>query len=334
MVSIDIMVGMAMLFVVIGHLSVGSEPEWYSRGLHAWIYSFHMELFVFLSAFLIRYTYKGVNSLLEYSKYIWRKFRKFFLWFIIIGIAVSLLKSANLLSELSTLLLYPRQSETAFLWYIYLLFGYYLLSPLYFRLPEYVRIICCAAALFLPLLNAGPILCASDFCQYTFFYCLGVLCAEWKTKNQTNTAASFAFKSSAFAALPFLLYTLWLLFFGYSNGFEFRQLGWWTIATGLFSLPFFYFIAVLSGKVAFLRKTFEAISRNCYLIYLLQMFVIWGIHRLLPSLPFIPFAFVATISALTIPILIGTALNALREHAAQKKQDNRQSRPAKNTSLK
>ena len=91
LVHIDMMVGMAMILVVMGHFTLGFEPDWYNKGLHNWIYSFHMEMFVFLSAFLIRYTYKGVQSPLEYGKYIWRKFKKFFVWFVVIGITVAAL---------------------------------------------------------------------------------------------------------------------------------------------------------------------------------------------------------------------------------------------------
>ena len=75
LVSIDMMVGLAMILVVLGHMSVGNEPYWYSHGLHNWIYSFHMELFLFLSAFLIRYSFKGVTTVAEYGKYVWKKLK-------------------------------------------------------------------------------------------------------------------------------------------------------------------------------------------------------------------------------------------------------------------
>ena len=49
--SIDMMIGLAMTFVVLGHMSVGSVPYWYSHGLHNWIYSFHMPLFMMVSGY-------------------------------------------------------------------------------------------------------------------------------------------------------------------------------------------------------------------------------------------------------------------------------------------
>ena len=47
LVSIDMMVGLAMILVVMGHFTLGFEPDWYGNGLHNWIYSFHMQLFLF-----------------------------------------------------------------------------------------------------------------------------------------------------------------------------------------------------------------------------------------------------------------------------------------------
>ena len=87
---IDMMIGIAMILVVLGHQTVPFSPRWYDEGLHEWIYMFHMELFMFLSAFLIRYSYRGVKSVGDYGRYIWRKFVKFFVPFLVIGLVVSL----------------------------------------------------------------------------------------------------------------------------------------------------------------------------------------------------------------------------------------------------
>ena len=314
LVRIDIMVGFAMLLVVLGHFSVGFEPEWYSHGLHNWIYSFHMELFVFLSAFLIRYTYKGVNSLPEYGQYIWRKFKKFFLWFIIIGLMVDLMACVvkevpfsghYLLHSLRNLLLYPRWSEASFLWYIYILFGYYLISPLFFRLPQWGRVVCCVGALLLAMVEGGIFLDTYDFCKYTFFYCLGVLGAEWIEEIRIVRAWQWALLS-----IPFLAWSLWVFTEGMSIHFEYPQLGWWSIVTGTLSLPFFYLLAMLLEKTKVVTAVLASISRNCYWIYLLQMFIIWGCARIVHTsihagtITFTPFLIVTTILTIGIPIAI------------------------------
>lgn len=314
LVRIDMMVGLAMTFVVLGHFSVGFEPKWYSLGLHNWIYSFHMEMFVFLSAFLIRYTYKGVDTLKDYGLYIWRKFKKFFIWFIVIGLAIALLacpvkdiplNGSYLLHSLRNLFLYPRWSEASFLWYIYILFGYYLISPLFFRLPQWGQVACCVGALFLAMVEGSAFLDTFDFCKYTFFYCLGVLCAQWIDDIRSVKVWQWGLMS-----VPFVAYSAWVFGKGQFIEFQFPQLGWWSTVTGVSALPFFYLIAMALEKSKILRNIFTAISRDCYWIYLLQMFIIWGCARIVHTsihagtITFTPFFIVTAILAIGIPIAI------------------------------
>lgn len=318
LVRIDIMIGIAMLMVVLGHFSVGFEPEWYSNGLHNWIYSFHMEMFVFLSAFLIRYTYKGVYNLKDYGKYIWRKFKKFFIWFIIIGITVDLIACTvkgfafnwqYVGQSLKTLLLYPRWSEASFLWYIYILFGYYLVSPLFFKLPQIAQVICCIGAMFLAMVDGNTFLASHEFCQYTFFYCLGVLCAQWIDEIRNVKVWLWGLLS-----VPFLAFSGWVFSEGLKIGFQFPQLGWWTTVTGVTALPFFYLLSIALEKAKLTRTIFTSISINCYWIYLLQMFIIWGCARLVHSaihagtITFTPFFFVTAILAIAVPIFLATLI--------------------------
>ena len=297
LVSIDMMVGMAMILVVLGHMSVGNEPYWYSHGLHNWIYSFHMELFLFLSAFLIRYSFKGVTTVAEYGKYVWRKFKKFFLWFIVVGLAVDIIAKMFNGNELSLsvignsiyrLLVYPAFSEASFLWYIYILFGYYIISPIYIKLPQLVKTILCVAALIL--------------------------------------------------AMVFLAFTVWVFTDGMEIGFEYPQLGWWTVVTGTAALPFFYLLALLLKRTKNISKALTYVSVDCYWIYLLQMFVIWAClyvvsHTSLhEGTPFWLFITLTTILAVVIPILLAETIKKLTNR--NKKAGLPTERPAKNTSLK
>lgn len=335
LVVVDIMIGLAMTLVVLGHSSVGNEPYWYSHGLHNWIYSFHMELFLFLSAFLIRYTYKEIKSPLEYTKYIWRKIKKFLIWFIVVGMTVALLacpfkgmpfSGEYVWQSLHTLLLYPRWSETSFFWYIYILFGYYLISPLFFRLPQWGRVLTCVGSLFLPMLPASQFLAAYDFCQYSFFYCLGVLCAEWIDEIRGVKPWQWGLMS-----IPFVSWTAWVFNQGMEIGFEHPQLGWWHIVTGVSAIPFFYLIANIIKKLKTTTKILSLVSRDCYWIYLLQMFVIWGCSLLAQkagvkgTMPFGLFLTLSSIMAIAIPV----ALAEITKKAGLSSEG-----PAKNTSLK
>ena len=335
LVRVDMMIGMAMILVVLGHFSVGFEPVWYHT-LHNWIYSFHMQMFLFLSAFLVRYTYKPVENAAGYFKYIWRKFVKFFLPFLLIGIAVALLACVFKGAEFSwtyvgrsikTLLLYPRRSEASFLWYIYILFGYYLVSPLFFRLPQWVRVLCCVGAMFLPMLDAGHTLDAYDFSRYTFFYCLGVLCAEWIEEIRNAKHWLWGLMS-----IPFLAYTYWVFAESEAIGFEYTQLDWWFIVTGTAALPFFYLLAKALEKTALTRNPLTLISKDCYWIYLLQMFVIWGLaHVSVPNgISFTAFFILATLLAMGLPVMLAETTRWI----VKKKRDTHSESPAKNTSLK
>ena len=329
LIRIDMMIGMAMALVVLGHFSIGFEPGWY-HPLHNWIYSFHMQMFLFLSAFLIRYTYKPVETIGGYFRYIWRKFRKFFLPFILVGFSVALLacvvkdKTLNwnyVGHSLKMLFLYPRWSETSFLWYIYILFGYSVISPLFFKLPQLGRVICCIGAMFLPMLDGGQLLAANDFCQYSFFYCLGVLCAEWINEIRTAKVWQWGLMS-----VPFIAYSAWV--FGQSNaiGFEFPQLGWWSLVSGTAALPFFYLLSMATAKIKLANKSLAAISVNCYWIYLLQMFIIWGCARLVAKtgiveqLPFSIFLVITAILAILIPIGLATLCRKIFKSPAANKQ--------------
>lgn len=141
---LDNMQGLAMLLVVTGHLAVGSfQPDWYNPGLRSYIYSFHMALFIFISGFLIRYSYKPVLSIGQYRQYVGKRFNKFFIPFLVVGfICLGLTAFARsftwpqIWDGVLALLLAHRKSYSGFLWYIYLLFILYCFSPLIFSLPQ------------------------------------------------------------------------------------------------------------------------------------------------------------------------------------------------------
>ncbi|MCR4829128.1 MAG: acyltransferase [Bacteroidales bacterium] len=340
LVHIDIMVGITMMLVVLGHFAVGIEPDWYRNVMWQWIYSFHMQLFVFLSAFIIRYSYKEVHSIGDYGRYVLRKVIKFVPWYFVLGVAIAVLKRSMdgialdvhfFVKTLHSLALYPRHSEAAFLWYIYILLGYYIISPLFFRLPGWAKVICCVGAMLLPHFPAGHLLCAYDFCQYTFFYCLGVLCAEWIVELVSIKRWAWALMS-----MPFVVFSYWLITNCDAYGLEIKQLGWWLIVSGVAALPFFYLLALTIGRVRWLSNVWSAVSKSCYWIYLLQMFIIWGcvwlvMHfHIVGKFPFVAFLLVSSTLAIVLPM----ALRWIVLQLMHKKRDSFKSSPAKNTSLK
>lgn len=319
LIRVDIMVGLMMCLVVLGHMNIHPRvPSWYTRGVLQWIYAFHMEVFVFLSGFLIRYAYKGVSTMKEYGMYVWKKFKKFFLWFIIVGVAAIVGNYAishffghsdySLAEVLSTgikkLLLYPMWSQTSFLWYIYILFGFYLISPLYFKLPIWLQRAICVVTLLLPILPASEFLAAERFCKYTCFYCLGVQCAEGIEELREVKTWSWGILS-----IPFVAFSIWLFVTHFQT--QESAMPFLSVITGFMALPFVYFMSMLIERCCWMTAILSRISKDCYWIYLLQMFIIWGLELVLSRTPlfnnpyfFIIFLPIAFFAAIAVPIFL------------------------------
>lgn len=318
LVSVDMMVGLAMIFVVLGHHTFDFSPRWYSRGVHEWIYMFHMEVFMFLSAFLIRYSYKGVSSVKQYLQYVGRKFVKFFIPFLFIGLAVALSRSyamgldMNLMwptttMALKTLVLYPMWSDASFLWYIYVLFGFYVISPLVIAMPRMVKMILCVASLALQLLPAGHLLGSFLFCKYTFFYLLGILCGEGVEEFRSIKTWVWGLLS-----IPFVVWSVLVLVARIGGGIDYEWLlvaPWqYHVVEPCIAIPFFYFFARLVGEIGWVNNILTSISENCFWIYLLQMFVIWAcVYAMQISglqCPFVIFMLISVVLAIAVPIAI------------------------------
>ena len=68
--------GLAIVLVVLGHLVAGTPPlenEWYVT-MEKFIYRFHMPFFMYLSGFVMLYTYSGIANVSQYTNYVWSKF--------------------------------------------------------------------------------------------------------------------------------------------------------------------------------------------------------------------------------------------------------------------
>lgn len=336
------MIGITMILVVIGHHSFPFSPRWYNDVLHPWIYLFHMEMFIFLSSFLIRYSYRGVHSVGEYLHYIGRKLVKFLIPFLVIGITVSLANAwvngipndeigRVALSSLRMLLLYPMTSDASFLWYIYVLFGFYLISPIVFRLPRWVQMTLCTLSIGLPLLHPSHLLGAYLFCKYAFFYFLGILCATgWidETDSSTPDAPKEQSKPWLWVALatPFVIWSI-LLVLTRTHTLDLGS-AFWTAPSAFhliepcLAIVFFYALSRLIIRCHWITRLLSAISRDCYWIYLLSLFISWLCAYLLaisgwgPHCPFWLFLLFSTTMGIAVPM----ALERLSRHLPNRRK--------------
>lgn len=274
-VLIDLMQGLAMILVILGHHLFPFLPAWY-KSMHYYIYLFHMPFFIFISAFLIRYSFKEIDGINGYWKYIRRKAVKFIPPYIIIGLLCILLKRPesldSFLTQTGSLLIKPLESEATFLWYIYLLFIFYIVSPLVFALPQYCKHLLLAICIILWLYPANTnILCLAYLCKLSPFYMTGVLVAESLDyiSNPNHPTISHSHRYLGIGVTSLILFILLsILHFqvGYHNVLE-HIIPW-------VAIPALTYLAWLLGRSAFIRSALVFISINCFGIYLLHLFFV------------------------------------------------------------
>ena len=268
--QIDLMQGYAMTLVVLGHHLFTFLPAWY-KDMHTYIYLFHMPFFLFISGFLIHYSYKGVSDIHEYISYIKRKARKFVPPFLIIGFIITCLRHYNevyiIPSMLLQLLIEPLNSDATFLWYIYLLFLFYILSPLLFRISTkwlWGGLILAIILRFNP--PGTDLFCLDYFFELSPFYLLGVLVSVY-----IDRIGILLNKWRCIGALALVVFiVLSVLYFRNEVKFlSYYILPW-------ISIPAFAYLVWVIGKLTCVRIFLTFISYNCFGIYLLHLFFVQG----------------------------------------------------------
>ena len=276
-VGIDVMQGIAMVLVVLGHHRFDFMPEWYMRMFY-WIYTFHMPLFIFISGFLVRYSYKGVHGWGEYHQYVGKRVRKFVPPYLIVGTICTLMAwnfkdMGTLLKNWTNLLISPIDSEATFLWYIYLLFIFYCLSPLIFNAKRWMKIVLFVIAWALSLKQiAIPYLCIIYFCRFFLFFLCGAFVAENYSKIKQIDVRWSLVGLVAFITMSIVHFRI-----GYNAGLEYA-LQWMGIpaCVGMAWLLMHWHAAC---------RALTYVSVNCFGIYLLHMFFVQAGAMIVTRLP-------------------------------------------------
>lgn len=273
LVLIDIMQGMAMLLVVFGHHLLGFMPDGYGK-FHNWLYIFHMPLFISISGFLIAYSYKGE----QYGAYICRRFRKFFIPYVIIGIIITLLASlkygaASIGNNLLNLLVSPKQSEATFLWYIYLLFFLYALYPLINFLQRKNLVLCNAGLVIIGILAfifpvKEQLFCLDYFSRYFIFYAIGIVAVSCIDLIKRH------YRISMTAGIISLVCFITISMFIFNGGGNHSRYSW---LLSFLVIPAMYAISCGIKYFPRIRNTLVSVSKNCFYIYLLHMFFVQGL---------------------------------------------------------
>lgn len=192
--EIDRAKGLAILLVVIGHIE-GRTPlygaDWYGV-VKQWIYLFHMPFFMFLSGFIMEYTYKPVITTSGYFKFVRGKFMRLMPAFFVVAVLIVMGKTVashlihvdnvpqGIWSGLIDIVVRPVYSSASALWYIYVLFIYYLLFPILKRVtggaPWVLLSIGVIAYAFHA--NVTTLMAMNRVSEYALFLMIGVLLAR------------------------------------------------------------------------------------------------------------------------------------------------------------
>ncbi len=271
LVSVDLLQGIAMLWVIFGHHLLDFMPAIY-HSIHYYIYSFHMPFFIFISSFLIAYSYKEA----PYRIYTSKKFHKFFLPYICIGTLVTLLTGVKegidtIPENILFLVFSPKQSASTFLWYIYLLFLLYAIYPLckmgYQKIGDKLEILILFVGLYFYF---NPIriqfLCIDYLTNYFLFYWLGIMTA-WNFKTVRNYIKILRV-TGGWCLFLFILLSVSIFISPQHIAYT---------ALCFCSIPAMYGLARILSYQSFIKNALISISKNCFHIYLIHMFFIQGI---------------------------------------------------------
>ncbi|MDP2025581.1 acyltransferase [Sulfuriferula sp.] len=178
--------GLAILLVVFGHVVAGKAPaenEWYTVSQQA-VYSFHMAFFMFLSGLVFFMRAAPVASFQEYAVSVRKRFMRLMpAYFLFAGLvfagkwgAQTFLHVDNPVEGFADLIgiaLFPMQSVSAFLWYIYVLFLFSITGVALLTLTKGRIWPLVAIGIVLQFVPGSSFLGLGQFNKYFLFFALG-----------------------------------------------------------------------------------------------------------------------------------------------------------------
>ena len=154
------------------------------------------------------------------------------------------------------------------------------------------------ALLISPLALPTKILSADYFVRFFVFFLSGAVVAE-----SYAVVKRMDVRWSIVALVLFVVMSVWLLVYGPNALLEY-MLQWVGIPASLC-------VAWVIGRMAMVRNVLVGISKNCFVIYLLHMFVIQGVAALLrlsgmglTAYTAIPYLLLSTALAISIPMMM------------------------------
>lgn len=193
--EIDRAKGLAIFLVVLGHLHAGKYPRdnlWFEYLIDG-IYSFHMPFFMYLSGFVMLYTFKPFSATSEYFEYALSRFMRLapgFFCFAIIILAGKILASQvihvdnqpeGIVQGLLSIIITPGLSAAKGLWFVYVLLEFYLVVPLLLFIFGGRAIGVVVTGLLLHFLPSTPMFMLNGAFEYLVYFGIGATVAQYYT---------------------------------------------------------------------------------------------------------------------------------------------------------
>lgn len=268
--SLDATKGLAIILVVLGHLVARQSPsgcEWYEP-VRAVIYSFHMPLFIFLCGIIQSYTQSPIQSLGDYVGFLKKKTSRLapaWVLFATIIFAGKYLASfvttvdngVTGLSDYFTVFIKPKASFSAYLWFIYVLYVYYLLTPLaYYITRRRIEWLLPVGVGLLLMDVSSPLFAAHSLATYALYYLIGLWCGDHVDFFQKAVSKVGALTLIVFAGL-----------IAYVGPFDHSM-----VVMGLLSIPaLIWVVGFAKGQ---LKEALMMLGQYSFVIYLMNTILI------------------------------------------------------------
>lgn len=271
--DIDQAKGFAIFLVVLGHITLSSQPQnvsWYEF-IRVAIYKFHMPFFMYLSGYIMYYTLPKFSSILEYWTFTKQKAFRLIIPLIIFGLAIGIGKYTfqNFIKvdgvpqfslfEFFKIILEPTNSFASSVWYIYVLFLFYLMVPLLivlFNKREYLIVI---LGLIIHFIRPTNYFALNSFNEYLLYFSLGMISLKYRAR------LNYYFDKWRIFLIITFLFSFFLIFQNINASVS-------KLIISLISIP--ALTSLVRNKFIMENKSLTLYSKYTFVIYLLNTILI------------------------------------------------------------
>jgi fucose 4-O-acetylase-like acetyltransferase len=183
-VSIDVARAVCILLVVIGHYEPADSPSWYSM-MNRVIYGFHMPLFMFVSGYVYRATWRPA----KYADFVRKKFNRLMIPYFLVSVLIISIKMIterglhveNPVSWIAFGEMFYLPSAGYFLWFVYALFLVFLIMPFFHSGKRLYLLFAVSLVWLLIPVRVTDWFCLAEWKNHLFYFVAGCMASreEW-----------------------------------------------------------------------------------------------------------------------------------------------------------